>query len=59
VKAGFKMTEEKKGERNAFGRRYETNDYMVVLSYTGDVEEEEERDYAFQLGIVKKNTPCK
>jgi hypothetical protein len=59
VKAGYKISEEKKGDRNAFAKKYESGDYLLVLSYTGDVDDEDDRDYAFQVGFLKKNLPCK
>jgi hypothetical protein len=58
-KEGFKMTQEKTGNQNAFSRAYETDTYAAVLTYYGDANDEEGRDYAYQLAFAKKATSCK
>lgn len=58
-KEGFKITQEKTGDRNAFGRVYEKDNYNVLLQYYGDVSNEAYRDYAYQLVFGKKENPCR
>ena len=59
IKKGFTKGQEKGGDRNSFVRVYESADYAVVLTYYGDVKDEDDRDYAYQLVFGKKNTSCK
>ena len=57
-KEGFKLKEETTGADNMFARAYETENYLALLHYFGDVEDEEDRDYAYRLVFSKKQNPC-
>ena len=56
---GYKMSQEKTGEKNSYSRAYETDGVAVVLTYYGDVADEDNREYAYQLLVARKNTTCK
>jgi hypothetical protein len=57
-KRGLKLAGEQTGRSNSFTRAYETDDYVLMLKYFGDVSEESERIYAYQLVVGKRKTPC-